>query len=107
MRCENSIRERAYNARRHRHESGVSQLKKSFALLPPSLSRAKRSRSVLCQTFRHGCAEITVLCGGAIEPGLKAAAAAFEKQSGHHVKITFNTTPQIRSASTAATRSTS
>lgn len=41
-------------------------------------------------------AEITVISGGAIEPGLKAAAAAFEKQSGHKVKITFNTTPQMR-----------
>ncbi len=41
-------------------------------------------------------AEITVLSGGAIEPGLKAAAAAFEKQSGHKVNITFNTTPQMR-----------
>ncbi len=40
-------------------------------------------------------AEITVLSGGAIEPGLKAAAAAFEKQTGHQVKITFNTTPQM------------
>ncbi|MGZ8203376.1 MAG: molybdate ABC transporter substrate-binding protein, partial [Burkholderiales bacterium] len=41
-------------------------------------------------------AEITVLSGGAIEPGLKAAAAAFEKESGHTVKITFNTTPQMQ-----------
>jgi molybdate transport system substrate-binding protein len=41
-------------------------------------------------------AEITVISGGAIEPGLKAAAAAFEKQSGHKVNITFNTTPQMR-----------
>jgi molybdate transport system substrate-binding protein len=41
-------------------------------------------------------AEITVLSGGAIEPGLHSAASAFEKQSGHHVKITFNTTPQIQ-----------
>lgn len=40
-------------------------------------------------------AEITVISGGAIEPGLKAAAAAFEKQSGHRVNITFNTTPQM------------
>jgi molybdate transport system substrate-binding protein len=43
-----------------------------------------------------GAAEITVISGGAIEPGLKAAAAAFEKASGHTVKITFNTTPQMR-----------
>jgi molybdate transport system substrate-binding protein len=42
-----------------------------------------------------GAAEITVLSGGAIEPGLKAASAAFEKSSGHTVKITFNTTPQM------------
>jgi molybdate transport system substrate-binding protein len=37
-----------------------------------------------------------VLSGGAVEPGLHAAAQAFEKQTGHTVKITFNTTPQIR-----------
>ena len=42
-----------------------------------------------------GAAEITVLSGGAIEPGLKSAAAAFEKATGHTVKITFNTTPQM------------
>ncbi|MFO1310852.1 MAG: substrate-binding domain-containing protein [Burkholderiales bacterium] len=41
-------------------------------------------------------AEITVLSGGAIEPGLRAAAGAFEKQSGHTVRITFNTAPQIQ-----------
>lgn len=40
-------------------------------------------------------AEITVISGGAIEPGLKSAAAAFEKQTGHKVIITFNTTPQM------------
>jgi molybdate transport system substrate-binding protein len=41
-------------------------------------------------------AEIRVLSAGAIEPGLKAAAAAYRKQSGHEVHITFNTAPQIR-----------
>lgn len=41
-------------------------------------------------------AEIKVISGGAIEPGLKAVAAAFEKQSGHRVDITFNTAPQIQ-----------
>ena len=40
--------------------------------------------------------EITVLSGGAVEPGLNAAAAAFEKTTGHAVKITYNTTPQMR-----------
>jgi molybdate transport system substrate-binding protein len=41
-------------------------------------------------------AEIKVLSAGAIEPGLRAAAAAFGKQSGHGVNIAFNTAPQIR-----------
>ena len=40
--------------------------------------------------------ELTVLSAGAVEPGLKAVAAAFEKQTGHVVKISFNTVPQIR-----------
>src|SRR5207247_7159727 len=52
----------------------------------------------LC-TFTTGgamAAEIRVLSAGAVEPGLRAAAAAFHKQSGHDVRITFNTAPEIR-----------
>jgi molybdate transport system substrate-binding protein len=41
-------------------------------------------------------ADIAVLSAGAIEPGLKAASAAFEKQTGHSVKITFNTAPELK-----------
>ena len=41
-------------------------------------------------------AELRVLSAGAIEPGLKAAVGAFEKQTGHAVKITFNTAPELR-----------
>jgi len=41
-------------------------------------------------------AELRVLSAGAIEPGLKAAAAAFEKQTGHNVKISFNTAPELK-----------
>ena len=41
-------------------------------------------------------AEITVLSGGAVEPGLNAAAAAFQKATGNTVKLTYNTTPQIQ-----------
>ncbi len=41
-------------------------------------------------------AEIRVLSAGAIEPGLRAAAAAYRKQSGHEVNMTFNTAPQIQ-----------
>jgi molybdate transport system substrate-binding protein len=40
-------------------------------------------------------AEITVLSAGAIEPGLRAAAAEFERQTGHTVRISFATAPQI------------
>ena len=41
-------------------------------------------------------ADIAVLSAGAIEPGLKAAAKAFEKQTGNAIKITFNTAPELR-----------
>ena len=41
-------------------------------------------------------AEIKVLSAGAVEPGIRAAAAAYTKQSGNEVKITFSTAPEIR-----------
>jgi molybdate transport system substrate-binding protein len=41
-------------------------------------------------------AEVKVLSAGALEPGMKAAAAEFQKASGHAAKVTFNTAPQIR-----------
>ena len=41
-------------------------------------------------------AELRVLSAGAIEPGLRAAVAAFEKQNAHTVQITFNTAPELR-----------
>lgn len=43
-----------------------------------------------------GAGELNVLSAGAIEPGVKAAAAAFQKDTGHLVRLTFNTAPQIR-----------
>lgn len=49
-----------------------------------------------CLSCAGFAAEIRVLSGGAIEPGLKAAAAAFSRDTGHQVAITFNTTPQMR-----------
>ena len=52
---------------------------------------------ILAATLSAGlmAAELTVLSGGAVEPGLRAAALAFEKKTGHKVNITFNTTPQM------------
>ena len=42
-----------------------------------------------------GAAEIKVLSGGAIEPGLHAFEAQVKRELGHDLKIQFNTTPQI------------
>ena len=41
-------------------------------------------------------AELQVLSAGAIEPGLAAAVTAFQRQTGHVVRVTFNTTPELR-----------
>ena len=43
-----------------------------------------------------GAAEIRVLSAGAIEPGLKAAAAAYKREAGVEARITFATAPQLR-----------
>ena len=40
-------------------------------------------------------AEVKVLSGGAVEPGLHAFAAQVKRDLGHDLKIQFNTTPQI------------
>src|SRR2546421_7182652 len=58
----------------------------------------KIATGLLLCTFAGGAmaAEIRVLSAGAVEPGLRAAAAAFKKQSGHDVNIAFNTAPEIR-----------
>jgi molybdate transport system substrate-binding protein len=39
--------------------------------------------------------EVTVLSGGAVEPGLHAFAQLVKRDTGHDLKIQFNTTPQI------------
>jgi len=66
--------------------TGFSSFRKAFlgALMATSLASAALA------------AEIVVLSAGAIEPGIKAAASAFEKQTGHSIKISFNTAPELR-----------
>ena len=59
-------------------------------------TRAVLTSLLLMLSGTAQAAEITVLSGGAIEPGLNAAAAAFQKETGHTVKLTYNTTPQIQ-----------
>jgi molybdate transport system substrate-binding protein len=49
---------------------------------------------MMCAGVASG-AEITVISGGAAEPGLNAAAAVFQTETGHAVKIIYNTTPQM------------
>ena len=40
--------------------------------------------------------EINIISAGAVEPGVTAAAEAFQKQTGTPVQITFATAPAIR-----------
>jgi molybdate transport system substrate-binding protein len=40
--------------------------------------------------------EAAVLSAGAVEPGLRAALALYEKETGRKVPVTFNTAPQVR-----------
>ena len=40
---------------------------------------------------------MNILSAGAVEPGLVAALAEFEKASGVHAAVTFNTAPQVHS----------
>src|SRR5262245_26450575 len=41
-------------------------------------------------------AEISVLSAGAMQPGLIAVAGPFGKQSGHVIKVTYATAPELR-----------
>jgi molybdate transport system substrate-binding protein len=51
---------------------------------------------MLCSVLNAAvAAEIKVLSGGAVEPGLHAFAAQVKRDLGHELKIQFNTTPQI------------
>jgi molybdate transport system substrate-binding protein len=47
-------------------------------------------------TFPAFATEVHVLSGGAIEPGLVAAADAFRRETGNEVTINFATAPDIR-----------
>lgn len=65
------------------------------------MSSLQQISTALCLTLLTSAgaalaADLTVLSAGAIEPGLKAASQAFEKQTGHSIKITYNTAPELR-----------
>jgi molybdate transport system substrate-binding protein len=40
--------------------------------------------------------DLTILSAGAVEPGLRAALAAYQKETGNRAAVTFNTAPQVR-----------
>ncbi len=40
-------------------------------------------------------AEVTVISGGAVEPGLEAFVQVVRRDLGHNLKILYNTAPQI------------
>ncbi len=46
--------------------------------------------------------ELSMLSAGAVEPGIRPALAAFERSSGHTVKIDFAAAPALRAAVRAA-----
>lgn len=49
-----------------------------------------------------GALELQVLSAGAVEPGMKPALAAFERASGHVVRLAFAAAPELRAALRAA-----
>ena len=46
--------------------------------------------------------EIVVLSAGAVEPGMRPVLAAFERSSGHTVRLSFAAAPELRTALRAA-----
>jgi molybdate transport system substrate-binding protein len=50
---------------------------------------------MLCGALNAAAAEVKVLSGGAVEPGLHAFAELVKRNLGHDLRIQFNTTPQI------------
>lgn len=53
-------------------------------------------KTVFCLTAGvASAAEINVLSGGAVEPGLEAFANKVRRETGHELKIQYNTAPQI------------
>lgn len=48
--------------------------------------------------FAAHAVDLRVLSGGAVEPGMRPALVAFERQSGHTVQISFAAAPELRAA---------
>ena len=72
--------------------------------LPTGVPSRHLARSVVWPLFAclwlsfgidASAAELRVMSGGAVEPGIKPVVAAFEAASGHHVSLLFQSAPQI------------
>lgn len=64
-----------------------AMLKEIIILVLPTLAAAGSSAFA---------ADVHVMSGAAVEAGLLVAAEAFRKRTGHNIKITFATTPEMR-----------
>jgi molybdate transport system substrate-binding protein len=63
---------------------------------PPLRNRLLLIAAVLLGLGRAvAAAEVVVLSGGAVEPGLKPALASFQAATGHTARMTFNPAPEI------------
>ena len=62
----------------------------------PRISGAILTGLLWGATVNARAADLTVISAGAVEPGLRAAASAFQKATGHSVKLTFSTPARIR-----------
>src|SRR4051794_24246248 len=45
---------------------------------------------------RAAAAEVKILSAGAVEPGVRAVVAAYQRDTGNTATLTFNTAPEIR-----------
>ena len=70
---------------------------RSTAVLPAVLALALAAAAPAAQAV-----ELRVLSAGAVEPGMRPALAAFERASGHTVRIAFAAAPELRAALKAA-----
>lgn len=53
---------------------------------------------LLAATLPASALELSMLAAGAVEPGIRPALAAFERESGHTVRLDFAAAPALRSA---------
>lgn len=66
------------------------------------IARVGAALALAAVAFPLQALELSVLSAGAVEPGMRPALAAFERESGHAVRIEFAAAPALRAALRAA-----